>query len=590
MNPLIRKVGYIFAAILALLAVYFIYDTLRTRSLDEKLAEIVHLEDRRDLSRVLRNYLKDDDPKVRERAALAVGRIGGKEGAELIFDLVSTDASIDVASTAAFALGLSGEKQFSSKLLDIAYDLPGRVAASAVLSAGRLADSTMKGEQLVLESYFTHPSPEVRESACYAAYLCTARLASAKMFDLFNVEPDENVKIAALYSLARMGIAQAETIYEDFLSDADPFVRSVAVRGLSYATSDESTHLLAIATNDSDPGVAASAVLALGKRKSGEAEKLLLKKLGLADDPKIIVSIFDALKTQNNDGGVDIAYDIIATSQSNYIISAALLYLAHFQKDRSVNLIDSLMATEDQYLKSACAEAYGKVERNTVVPRLTKLFIDKNPSVRMAAFNSLFEVDKENQDYYLGQALNDADEVVVGNAVSKVSELKLAKYLPKLVEISSDSKQIGIDVRRSLVDAASSFLGVNPKDSLAKELLINGAIDPEYIVRKDAAAIYKNILGEDRNDIIRHPFTRISEGKIEDGLELFNSNPSATIFTSRGQIEMELYFDTAPLTVLNFMQLAKDGFYDGLKFHRVVPNFVAQGGDPRGDGWGGPNY
>ncbi|MGH8015092.1 MAG: peptidylprolyl isomerase, partial [Candidatus Zixiibacteriota bacterium] len=45
-----------------------------------------------------------------------------------------------------------------------------------------------------------------------------------------------------------------------------------------------------------------------------------------------------------------------------------------------------------------------------------------------------------------------------------------------------------------------------------------------------------------------------------------------------------------PLTVLNFMQQAKDGFYDGLRFHRVVPNFVAQGGDPRGDGWGGPNY
>ncbi|MDD5427341.1 MAG: peptidylprolyl isomerase, partial [candidate division Zixibacteria bacterium] len=49
---------------------------------------------------------------------------------------------------------------------------------------------------------------------------------------------------------------------------------------------------------------------------------------------------------------------------------------------------------------------------------------------------------------------------------------------------------------------------------------------------------------------------------------------------------MELYFDVAPLTVLNFIKLAQTGFYDGVSFHRVVPNFVVQGGDPRGDGWG----
>ncbi|OGU25133.1 MAG: peptidylprolyl isomerase [Ignavibacteria bacterium GWA2_54_16] len=48
--------------------------------------------------------------------------------------------------------------------------------------------------------------------------------------------------------------------------------------------------------------------------------------------------------------------------------------------------------------------------------------------------------------------------------------------------------------------------------------------------------------------------------------------------------------DDAPFTVLSFVKLAQKGFYDGLGFHRVVPNFVLQGGDPRGDGWGGPGY
>lgn len=585
-----NKVKIVVFLILALIVVYFLFDIFRTPTINEKLAEIVHYEDRRESSRALHNYLEDDDPQVRQRAALAVGRIGGTDGAQLIFDLISSDASIDVASTAAFAIGLTGEKQFSLKLLDIAYDLPGRVAAQAVLSAGRLADSTMKETHLMLESYFSHPSPEVRESACYAVYLSKAELAPAKMFDLFNTEPDDDVRIAALYSLARLGVSQAESIYEDFLSDADPFVRSIAVRGLSFATSEESTHLLAMASNDGDPGVASSAIAALGKRKDKEAQKQLLKKLELAEDPKIIVTIFEALRAQNNDGAIDVAYQIIETRPLNYIISGAVLYLAEFQKDRAVDFIDSLMRIDDQYLRASCAEGYGMVGRNTVVPRLSKLFIEKNPSVRAAAFNALMKVDKENQNYYIDQALSDSDEVVIASAISQIGDLKLAQHLPKLREISNDSKNVKIDVRRSLIEVAGTFLKINPQDSIARDLLINGAIDPEYVVRRDAAGIYKNVLGENRDDIIRHPFTRIGEGKIAKAFEQYSSNPHATIFTNRGQIDIELYLKEAPLTVLNFMQLAADGFYDGLRFHRVVPNFVAQGGDPRGDGWGGPNY
>jgi peptidylprolyl isomerase/peptidyl-prolyl cis-trans isomerase B (cyclophilin B) len=57
-----------------------------------------------------------------------------------------------------------------------------------------------------------------------------------------------------------------------------------------------------------------------------------------------------------------------------------------------------------------------------------------------------------------------------------------------------------------------------------------------------------------------------------------------------GEIRIEFYPDDAPKTVENFVALAKKGFYDGLRFHRVVPGFVAQGGDPKGDGTGGPGY
>lgn len=63
-----------------------------------------------------------------------------------------------------------------------------------------------------------------------------------------------------------------------------------------------------------------------------------------------------------------------------------------------------------------------------------------------------------------------------------------------------------------------------------------------------------------------------------------------TIKTNRGDIELELYPEHAPKTVNNFVYLAGEGFYDGITFHRVIDNFMIQGGDPTGTGSGGPGY
>lgn len=67
-------------------------------------------------------------------------------------------------------------------------------------------------------------------------------------------------------------------------------------------------------------------------------------------------------------------------------------------------------------------------------------------------------------------------------------------------------------------------------------------------------------------------------------------NPIAVVETNMGTFKFELFPEKAPITVENFIKLAEEGFYDGLTFHRVVPGFVIQGGDPRGDGTGGPGY
>jgi len=65
---------------------------------------------------------------------------------------------------------------------------------------------------------------------------------------------------------------------------------------------------------------------------------------------------------------------------------------------------------------------------------------------------------------------------------------------------------------------------------------------------------------------------------------------TATLHTNHGAIAIELFDDDAPKTVENFLKLSRDGFYDGVIFHRVIPDFMIQGGDPTGTGTGGPGY
>ncbi len=84
--------------------------------------------------------------------------------------------------------------------------------------------------------------------------------------------------------------------------------------------------------------------------------------------------------------------------------------------------------------------------------------------------------------------------------------------------------------------------------------------------------------------------TGASQKSVKEGIEMANSQLTATISTSKGDIRLKLFPDKAPLSVLNFANLSTRGFYNGLIFHRVIPNFMIQGGCPEGTGRGGPGY
>ncbi len=84
---------------------------------------------------------------------------------------------------------------------------------------------------------------------------------------------------------------------------------------------------------------------------------------------------------------------------------------------------------------------------------------------------------------------------------------------------------------------------------------------------------------------VSQTFSAPKESKVD-----VNKSYEAVIHTEKGNIKLKLHAKEAPLSVTNFIQLAKGGFYNGLTFHRVEPGFVVQGGDPSGDGTGGPGY
>ncbi|MCP4685642.1 MAG: hypothetical protein GY867_09370 [bacterium] len=590
MKSILRAFTAVVAVVLLALVGYYLYDTLRERSLNERLAAVIHLEDQRLHSDELEKYLSDDSLRVRARTALAIGRIGDPKAGALLMEALA-DSSMTVARTAAFAIGLTGQGEFASSLLSAARNLPSAVAVNALLSAGRLADSSMTEVIDSLPGFLTEASAEVREAACYAIFYAGARVQAIQLVNLEKSEPDSLVRVAALYTLSRLGIDEGTPVFVKYQTDSDPYLRTLALRGLGRSSSPEALRLLALSLNDNNDRVVAQAIAGLRSLRNKDATPYLSAKLQRTQDERLIEALLDALRGYESNLGVDMALTHLRSGLSENLVSASIRYLASAQKDRAVTLIDSLLNDNPPAtVRAACAEAYGEISKENVIPRLAVLFSDEDPLVRAEAFGVLVGLDSANLEFYVQKALVDPDFMPVILALDQVQEHKLTQHLPAMVKLLKQGGETDIDIRRSVLDAAEGLFGDSLLDSTLTEVFIAGLFDPDYIIRQQAAQVYKDKKGIDRDNMVTPAETRISERDIRKALDKHLLNPSAIVMTEKGQIEFELYLDAAPLTVLNFIELSKDGFYNGLRFHRVVPDFVIQGGDPLGTGWGGPPY
>jgi len=143
-------------------------------------------------------------------------------------------------------------------------------------------------------------------------------------------------------------------------------------------------------------------------------------------------------------------------------------------------------------------------------------------------------------------------------------------------------------------DAALSVLGALAKQKGGEaEAALRSALDvTDYLVRRRAADILRERAGgpQEAARRVETVATRNRQADYERALARASKSVRAVVNTDKGAFTVELLPADAPLTVDNFVELARKGNFNNVTFHRVVPNFVVQGGDPRGDGNGGPGH
>lgn len=198
-------------------------------------------------------------------------------------------------------------------------------------------------------------------------------------------------------------------------------------------------------------------------------------------------------------------------------------------------------------------------------------------------------VEKSLEDDLVAR-LSDDDTIVRAAAADAAAELRLDRAVPAIIA-TLEGLQAARDgeVMESLVGALGRL-----RDQRAVPVLERLARDPHMTLARAAAAALQSITGAppvfEKRASAAPPVPAEAISLAEQAAAGEGGLPRAVIHTPQGDITIRLYVADAPLTVYSFTHLARAGYFNGLTFHRVVPNFVVQGGDPRGDGWGGPGY
>jgi cyclophilin family peptidyl-prolyl cis-trans isomerase len=266
----------------------------------------------------------------------------------------------------------------------------------------------------------------------------------------------------------------------------------------------------------------------------------------------------------------------------------ALAALAAGKDPKALDLAQAAAGSQDDALRARAAEAAGAIGLPAAGSILEKLAGDASPRVRSAALAAWLADDPKASDV-ARRALTDPDPTVRGTAFDWLAEHptvplgNLAEALPAVYQEGTQEEGLAA-VRAVAARTDGEPLERGAGIALLERLTEGGP----YVLRREAGERLGK-LGQKVPPL--EPAVLVKDTEVYRQIAERTRRPrTVEIRTPRGTITVRLACPQAPMTCLSFLTLASQGFFDGLTFHRVVPDFVIQGGDPKGDGSGGPGY
>lgn len=526
-------------------------------------------------------------PSLRPDLALALGRIGNPAG-RIVLETLLEDARPEVRREAAFALGLLEPPIDPQPLLLAAVGADREVAVQAVEALARLGRPLFE----VTEALAAFDDEE-RWRRLLPALFRFDPAAIPPVAELALAQAPVELRSWAAYALARRAPESSPEVLRILLADPDPWVRGWAARGLGVGGDRTDLDRLRplLTRPDVEPTLhalrSAYALITSGRAAPPPEWVPILDRLLRDPRPGVRATAIEASSAWLREPSLGATLRRLAREGSRRERELALMALARGRDARAGDLIGEALEADDPILRAGAVEAVGELDLPDVAARYRD---DPEPVVRLAALAVALEQDAEPAARAARWALADEDAAVNAAALEWLAEHPVAP-----VE----------ELRAPLVDSGSRYLaavGLNGVAALAAraeaearergvivamlEELSGGRWD--YPVKRAASRALVE-LGRP----VPPPGEHETDLGIRDYRELIRRTAErryVELETRHGSLLVALDCQVAPLTCENFAQLANQGFYDGLGFHRVVPGFVVQGGDPRGDGWGGPGY
>jgi len=541
----------------------------------------------------------DPDASVRRRTALAVGRVGLPEGVPLLVERLA-DPDEDVRTAAAFALGLLGRMEAVAPLLRaLDEDASVRVRGGVIEALGLLGDPSAAGPIVNASAgcaLLVAPIEPDDSEWPKAPEIEACRLA---LFALVRLRNQDALRSLALdrsgqpisrwwpvaYALQR-GEAPDAPAFLTLVSSSGVYAPAFALRALA-ALKDARVIPLArvLAVADVDVKLRVAAVRALATFDRAEVGPVLLD---LVRDPRTPLNLaLEAVAGVAGEGAFDALLDLFA-HPSPAMRAAAMRRAAAIEPEGFLVVLSSFGADPDWYVRAALPGVLAgmTVPRDRVIGWLTGAAEDADVRVRAAVLEALVNVEAPDATARLFEALDAPDYSLRAAAARLIGARRPEGGAARLAQAYDRADSDATPLARSAALAALARYGRNPAEAVLRRALD----DREWPVRLQTERLLAEIgVGDAR---ARRPAPiRQPPGFFESAALLHPSfSPHAFIETRHGTIEIELNVVEAAVTTQTFIELARAGFYNGLKVHRLIPHFVIQGGDPRGDGSGGPGF